>query len=86
MGKQRIISIQLMCHCIKLMRAECDVRCHAGEFQMRTVIFPRSGGIEYFIIFFTKHLPAVRITEYPVLKGFPYCFLFLAGKHGFLFI
>ena len=53
---------------------------------MRTVIFSWSGGIEKLIIFCHKCLPAFRITEYPVLKCFPYRFLLLACNHGFLFI
>jgi len=53
---------------------------------MRTVIFSWSGGIEKLIIFCHKCLPSFRITEYPVLKCLPYCFLLLACNHGFLFI
>ena len=53
---------------------------------MGTVIFPWSCGIEKLIVFCNQYLPALRITEYPVLKGFPDGFLLLAGNHRFLFV
>ena len=53
---------------------------------MGTVILSWSGGIEKLVVLGTQGLSALRITKYPVLKGFPYGFLFLAGKRGFLFV
>ena len=53
---------------------------------MLPVILPRPCGIEQLIVFRHQVLPPVWVTEYPVLKGFPYGVLLLRRKGGFLLV
>ena len=53
---------------------------------MCSVIFSRSYGIKEFIVCLYKVCPSLRVSEYPVLKGFPKSFLLLTGKSSLFLI
>ena len=86
MGEERVAAVQDMGHCVQLVGAERDIRVHAAERDMGTVVFPRPLGIEYLIIAGHQHLPALRVLPYPVLKGILYGLLPLLGERRFFLV
>ena len=86
MGEERVAAVQDMGDRVQLVGAERDIRVHASERDMGTVVLPRPLGIEYLIIAGHQHLPARRVLPYPVLKGILYGLLPLLCERRLLLV
>ena len=71
MRQERIAAIQGMGNRILLMGAELDIRCHAGEGQIRAIVLTRPDVVEMAVVIVNKGFLAVFIFPEPILKGLP---------------
>ena len=85
-SQQNILAIQPTGDCVKLMRAQDNLRVHTRKHQMATVILPWTGGIEAFIVELHQPIPSLRAGPDPVLKRLLDGLLLCLCQRGFLLI
>ena len=85
-GEQGVAAVEHVCNRAELVGAEGNVRVHAAERDVGTVVFPGTVGVEELVIAGHQYLPPFGICPDPVLKRLPDGLLFLLGERGLLFI
>ena len=86
MCQKRIAAIQDVGDGIFLMLPQRNLRTHAAEADVRTIVLPRAGGVEFLVIEFDQRLPPLRVFPNPVPECILDSLLFLLCQCGFLLV
>jgi len=86
MSQQRVAAIERMCNRIPLMLSEHNLRVHAGEGNVLSVIFAGADAVEQLIVLGNERFPTIRILPDPVPEGIFNSLLLLLRQCGCLLI
>ena len=86
MRQQRIPAIKRVSNRVSLMLPERDLRVHAGEGNVLSVIFAGTDAVEQLIVLFHQSFTPVRIFPYPVPESVLDCLLLLLRKRSGLLV
>ena len=83
-GKQGIATVDHMGDGVELMLPKGDLRIHAAEDKVATVIFPWSCAVHFLIVLLDKGFSATGVLPNPIPERFPDGLLLLRRQGRFL--
>ena len=86
MSQQRVAAIERVRNRVPLMLSEHNLRVHAGECNVLSVVFARAHAVEQLIVLGNERFPTVRILPDPVPEGIFNSLLLLLRQCGCLLI
>ena len=86
MAQQGIATVEDAGHGVFLMGAQLDLRVHAVEPDVGTIVFTGPDGIEFFIVELHEPFPALWVFPYPGLESITDGLLLLLGDDGLLLV
>ena len=86
MSQQRVAAIERVRNRVPLMLSEHNLRVHAGECDVLSVVFARAHAVEQLIVLGNERFPTVRILPDPVPEGIFNSLLLLLCQCGCLLI
>jgi len=84
--KQRITAIKHMSNSVALMNPESDLRVHAHEFDVTSVILTGSGAVEQLVVLLYQRNAPLGVLPDPVGESILDDLLFLLCQHGLPFV
>ena len=70
-GQQRVVAVEDVRHGVSLVLPQRNLRIHAGEGDVRTIVLPGPDAVEALVVLPHQIRAALRVLENPRLKRLP---------------